>query len=307
MLCATWACDSGGEGSEAATAGATESASTQNANTSAGGSSQTSNGSAESTGASTGEPPSGSTSPGTATTTTASTGEPPNDAPEDGLYTDLVDTVIVEIDYAEGAEPYTGDSPGFGDPWDVLANNLDTLFAENPKTMMIDRDLADMQNVGVLEGEDFPSSRLHELADMYRDQETTETTRAFYLIFVDGYFADDSGQRRGVLGVSVGQNVIGMFKPVVRSAGGLTPELLEQAVLVHEVGHAAGLVNAGVPLISAHQDEEHGKHCTNQDCVMYWTVDGSDDAIDFVLNNVTSSDATLWGSECLDDIYSADE
>lgn len=238
------------------------------------------------------------------TTTDTEPGELP---PENGLYTDLVDTVIVEVDYAEGAEPETDEVVGFGDPWDVLENNLEALFADNPKALLIDRTLEQMQDIGPMEDEDFTASRLREIAGEFRDDLTTETTRTYYIVYVGGYYANGEGRRPGVLGVSVGNGVIGMFKPVLRNSGGFTIALTGQAVLVHELGHAAGLVNTGVPLTSDHQDVEHGKHCTNRECVMYWTVNGSDAAVEFVVNNLTSPEAVLWGDECLDDIYAADE
>lgn len=239
----------------------------------------------------------------TGDSTTNNEGETP-DAPEGGLYTDLVDTVIVEVDYESGAAPDTGTKPGFGPLWDVFEGNVQRLFEDNPKDLQIDREPEQQQDLGPIEAEDFTSGDLHDLARLHRDHQSTTTTAAFYIVFVDGYYADDSGRRGTVLGVSVGQNVIGMFKPVIDSML-LNADIVEQAVLVHEFGHAAGLVNAGVPPTSEHQDIENGRHCTNEDCVMYWAVDGTDASLDFVLGNLTSSESELFGSECIDDVRAA--
>jgi hypothetical protein len=49
---------------------------------------------------------------------------------------------------------------------------------------------------------------------------------------------------------------------------------VEQATVVHEFGHLAGLVDNGVPMVSPHLDPEHAKHCTNEVCVMYCRTKG---------------------------------
>ncbi|MCR9166191.1 MAG: hypothetical protein ACE37F_32110 [Nannocystaceae bacterium] len=227
------------------------------------------------------------------------------ETPEDGLYTDAIDTIIVEVDYESGAQPETGNRVGFGAVWDVFETNAEALFSENPKTLVVDREPGDQQDIGALDAESFTASDLRALADEHRDAVPTEGTRTYYVLWVDGTYADDSGPRPSVLGVSVGDNVIGMFKPTLRNGGGLFVDLLEQAVLVHEFGHASGLVNAGVPLQSDHQDEENGRHCTNEDCVMYWALDGVESALDQVLASVVAPDTVLWGELCLDDVRAA--
>lgn len=77
---------------------------------------------------------------------------------------------------------------------------------------------------------------------------------------------------------------------------------IEQATLIHEFGHAIGLVNNGVPLASQHQDTAHGAHCTNDRCVMFWQVEGANDAAQFVRDAVIGNDTILWGDECLMDV-----
>jgi len=48
----------------------------------------------------------------------------------------------------------------------------------------------------------------------------------------------------------------------------------ERAVLLHELFHNIGLVDNGVIPRSRHveTDEKHLKHCSNEDCVMYWSA-----------------------------------
>ncbi len=124
---------------------------------------------------------------------------------------------------------------------------------------------------------------------------------------MSGVFADDSGPRAGVLGVSLGNTgIIVMFKDVVESTGG--PGLdnieryVEQSTMIHELGHAIGLVNNGVPTTSDHHDSEHGAHCRNDDCVMYWLNEGASDMAAFVQRSVLSGNTILFDDACLADV-----
>ena len=96
-----------------------------------------------------------------------------------------------------------------------------------------------------------------------------------------------------------------MFKDVIRSTDSLIPNtarFVEQSTLVHELGHAVGLVDNGVPLVSQHKDSAHGAHCTNESCTMYWLDEGASDAAEFARMYVTSGDTVIFGDECLADV-----
>jgi len=45
---------------------------------------------------------------------------------------------------------------------------------------------------------------------------------------------------------------------------------IETGTLRHEFGHLFGLVNGGTPLTSDHHDEENGRHCDVEECLMYF-------------------------------------
>lgn len=131
------------------------------------------------------------------------------------------------------------------------------------------------------------------------------------MVFLKGYFERDGKPDEGVIGVSLsGTTIIAMFKDVITSTGsnanGLVPKYVEQSTLVHEMGHALGLVNNGVVLQSEHHDKEHGAHCSNKDCVMHWLNEGKDAAVTFVQEYIKSgrSDVVLFGSQCLEDTAS---
>ncbi len=60
---------------------------------------------------------------------------------------------------------------------------------------------------------------------------------------------------------------------------------VERAVLIHEVGHALGLVNIGIPMVNPHEDPEHPGHSSNEGSVMYWAVDSTAGLMELIEND----------------------
>lgn len=106
------------------------------------------------------------------------------------------------------------------------------------------------------------------------------------------YPAGDYAGNPGAAGVTIGGPVLGpavVFLDVLRSmpppaGGGLLPELplpedtvrlLERSTLLHEAGHAIGLVDNGMPMVRDHRDPDgaRGAHSANEHSVMYYAVD----------------------------------
>ena len=127
-----------------------------------------------------------------------------------------------------------------------------------------------------------------------------------FVLYLDGYFNLDGQEQTNVLGISVGSFTVAIFKPVISAIqgggvlGGDPKYQVEQATVVHEVGHAVGLVDNGVALHTDHLDEAHGKHCDNTNCVMYWANEGASGASS--LFGGASVNQLVFGQECLDDI-----
>jgi hypothetical protein len=110
--------------------------------------------------------------------------------------------------------------------------------------------------------------------------------------------------QESVLGVSLGNTgVIAMFKDVIRSTDvvGLPNivRFVEQSTIVHELAHAFGLVNNGVPMTTPHQD--HGAHCDNDACTMFFANEGATDAAKFVRDRVLTGSTILFDDNCLAD------
>ena len=224
------------------------------------------------------------------------------------LYSSAYSSVVLEVDYQTGAEPFTGEVVGFGDTWTIFTTNAERLFMGSSKTLDLPTTLGDMEELTDLGfDQDFATEEILAIAEAHRDQRSAAPTATFYALWVDGYWNDGGERRTDVLGVSFGgTGVIAMFKPVIETATVLSlpnaTRFAEQAILVHEFGHAVGLVANGIPLASDHHDTAHGAHCTNDRCVMFFAYEGASDLAMFVRDYVTSSDVILFAQDCLADI-----
>lgn len=91
------------------------------------------------------------------------------------------------------------------------------------------------------------------------------------LLLVRGTFEGNDD----VLGVALRGDLIALFRDSIASAS--TPLIsgrsIEDAVLLHEIGHLLGLVD--VALDTGRADPEHPGHSKNRESVMYWAVESS--------------------------------
>lgn len=101
-----------------------------------------------------------------------------------------------------------------------------------------------------------------------------DTLGLFILVTEGDYYIEN------ILGVAYKNTSVALFDGIISAnSGGLTQpsrETLLATVLRHELGHMLGLVNTGTEMQTDHQDETHGKHCDNEQCLMYYKVQTTD-------------------------------
>lgn len=220
-----------------------------------------------------------------------------------------IETITVEVAYEVGAEPYIIWPNGSRNVWTITEQNIEALFANRPLPVdvIVPSDYSGMTSMPNQNKDTYTLQEIIDYAEDLRVGTNTETDGNIFLLFLDGYFTQNDTTRQNVLGVNiVGTTITAIFKPVVDAAGGniLTSgrkQFIEQSTIVHELGHALGLVNNGVPLTSQHHDSDNGAHCTNTDCVMYYLNEGPDELMGFVQNYFSTGELIIFGPECIAD------
>ncbi|MCR9204701.1 MAG: hypothetical protein NXH75_09000 [Halobacteriovoraceae bacterium] len=215
-----------------------------------------------------------------------------------------------QVFFEPGAEPYTGNTLSGKPIWNFFEKNVSNALKATSRglSLTIPKSLTSMTNIGSKNKTTWTANELVQLASGH-GQENTAQKGVLKLFFLNGSFADESGSKPSVLGVHITNSmVVVIFKDnidAIRSSQGLAvARFSEQSVLIHEFGHALGLVNNGVSPQTAHHDSEHGGHCTNSNCVMYWQNEGSDDLVQFIRNYIATGDEDLFGNQCLQDLHS---
>ena len=226
------------------------------------------------------------------------------------LWSRSITRVVIEVDYGPGAAPYVGTIPSLGNVWGIFSANARRLFQGSGKQLTIPTTLGEMQRIET-STTDFTLDDLVSLSRRNRNALPTASTATFHVMILNGYFRDASGQRRtDLLGGNLdGTGIIVIFKPVVQSTeatgGQYAPAIVEQTTLVHEFGHAVGLVGDGLSPVHDHEDHAHAHHCTSSSCVMNAWNEGGSAAVAFASRLATTGNAVMFDSDCLADTDAA--
>lgn len=135
----------------------------------------------------------------------------------------------------------------------------------------------------------------------HRTVYSREDTMGIYFFFADGEYSGNSGSSK-VLGIAYLNTSMALFEETIKEFSDDLDEperkTLETVVMKHEAGHILGLVNNGTSMQTPHQDEEHGHHCNNENCLMYYTAETGG----LVNKLVGGGSAPTLGQECIDDL-----
>lgn len=210
----------------------------------------------------------------------------PGQSAEEYLNDDEFGRLVVQVQYMQGYEPTQ----------EGLAN-LETFLQER----------LHKSTITILEPEEIPAAgqgsyTANEVRDLEREHRTEfseENQLTAYFIIVDGEFSDAN-----VLGIAHFNTSMALFGPkfdeVSSGIGSPSKENVETIVLRHEFGHILGLVNNGVEMQTNHQDTENGRHCDNDQCLMYYAFRSFD-----FFNDVFGGDIPELDANCIADLQAA--
>jgi predicted Zn-dependent protease len=170
------------------------------------------------------------------------------------------DRLVVEVQYVEGFRPT-----------DAALQDLATFLAARlNKPGGIDIQLG--TGLPVQPQSSYSADAVRALEQQHRTAFTEGRTIAAWLAFLPGEFAGGAN----VLGIAYQNTSMAIFVEKIgqHTGGPLEPsrQTVEATVANHEFGHLLGLVNNGSPMQDEHQDEPHGEHCENEDCLMHYSV-----------------------------------
>ncbi len=196
--------------------------------------------------------------------------------------------LIVEMAYIEGFEPTT-----------TAINNFKS-FIENRinKPEGVTFITKEIPTTGKIE---YTLDEVVDLEKEYRTQYNSGATIAVWVLFIDGKSSNDTSSG-SILGSAYWNTSFVIYEETIHglSDGTFEPDrsLLESSVIHHEFGHILGLTNLGSDLQSDHEDEEHPKHCIEEDCLMYWAAETSQG----IGNMLSGGSVPTLDAQCLADL-----
>lgn len=209
------------------------------------------------------------------------------DSANDMLSNENFDTLAFELFYVAGMEPTQN----------TISNFENFLAARLNKSGGIS---IEMKEIEITNQEVYSITDIRTLEDDIRTKYNKDKEIYVFGIFLDGSYSENT-ENGSVLGVAYRNTSFVIFEETIQQFSGqpLAPSktVLESTVLNHEFGHLLGLVNAGTTPQSDHQDVEHGRHCTTENCLMYWTAETGEG----LLSSISGGTIPSLDASCLED------
>lgn len=210
--------------------------------------------------------------------------------------------VNVKVYYESGAEPYTDNVVALNmSLWDMFQVNIEALFEGRPTSVTAPKTLNDMIKLQTYNKSTWSVEDVQKMADDYPLSASSGVTN-FQIFFVNGY----ASQGNSIIGFHISNTkIMVIFKDVIKSSASgpfpMVSKYVEQATLIHEMGHALGLVNNGLPMHSSHQDAPNGAHCSNENCVMYYANEGAGSLKKYIDKVMQEKRIIMFDQQCLND------
>lgn len=186
-------------------------------------------------------------------------------------FSDRVTDFQVRVFYEQGIEPATGPIDGAASAWVLTFDSFSELFnTHKGRKVTVPRTLAQMTAIPRKNVAEWDELRLVALANSLSTGAAPGQVVAAVIFIGGNYKGEDT-----VLGLHFsGVRAAFIFKDNLTRFSGTQDFLnrIEQATVVHELGHVIGLVNNGVPMAIPHEDPEHPHHSTDIEDVMYWDL-----------------------------------
>lgn len=173
----------------------------------------------------------------------------------DYLRNEKYTAVIIEIDHVEGFAPSS-------DAKNTLKARINTYCDKTTVTIK--------QNSFESSDSSYSLQEIVKLEERHRTEWRGGSTIVIHILYLDGEYSESGN----TLGIAYFADSIAIFKEKIQETADtslpilVTEEDIEKAVLVHEFGHLAGLVNIGYESDADHEDPDYEHHCVHEDCVM---------------------------------------
>lgn len=190
--------------------------------------------------------------------------ENPGRSAKDFLSNQEYSKLVIEVDYMQGYKPSA----------DALSNLKMFLESRLNKTTISILEPTEITAVGQAS---YSANQIRELESKHRNSFTKDSTLSAYMIIVDGQH-----DQNNVLAIAYYNTSTaffgGTYDDVSGAFGQPTRVRTESISYRHEFGHLLGLVNidgSGTKMQVNHQDTEHGHHCNNKSCIMYYAMENA--------------------------------